>query len=82
MQTITIELTDNTSLKYLQDLERKNLIKIVNNNYNSYALAGENLSEEDFKEWIEYAEQQPSTNLKDAKKIWATQKKKLQKIIQ
>jgi len=82
MQTIIIELTGNTSLKYLQDLERKNLIKIVNNNYNSYALAGENLSAEDFKEWIEYAEQQPSVNLIDAKEIWATQKKKLQKIIQ
>jgi len=29
MQTVTIELTDNNSLKALQDLEHKHLIRIV-----------------------------------------------------
>ena len=41
---------------------------------NSYAM-----SEEDFKEWIEYAEYSPTLNLDEAKEIWAAQKEKLQK---
>ncbi len=42
MQTVTIELTDKNSLKVLQDLEHKHLIRIVKEpDLNSYALPGE-----------------------------------------
>ena len=82
MQTLTIELTDDNSLKALQDLEHKHLIRIVKEpQVNSYALPGEGISEEDFKKWVEYAEDSPTVSITDAKQRWATQKKKLQKII-
>ncbi len=82
MQTITIELTDNNSLKALQDLEHKHLIRIVKEpDLNSYALPGEPISEQDFKKWVEHTENSPTVNITEAKQRWATQKKKLQKII-
>lgn len=82
MQTLTIELTDNNSLKALQDLEHKNLIRIVKEpDLNSYSLPGEPISVEDFRKWIEYAENSPTVSLTEAKQRWAAQKKKLQKLI-
>ncbi|VAW18251.1 hypothetical protein MNBD_BACTEROID01-2660 [hydrothermal vent metagenome] len=82
MQTITIELTDNNSLKALQDLEHKHLIRIVKEpDLNSCALPGEPISEEDFKKWVEYTEDSPTVSITEAKQRWATQKKKLQKLI-
>ena len=82
MQTITIELTGNNSLKALQDLEQKRLIRIVKElDVNSYALPGEPINKEDFKKWVEYAMKLPTVNLKVAKQQWAGQKKKLQKLI-
>ncbi len=82
MQTLTIELTDNNSLKALQELEHKRLIRIVKEpDINSYALPGEPISAEDFKKWVEYAEDSATVSLAEAKQRWATQKKKLQKLI-
>ncbi len=82
MQTVTIELTDNNSLKALQDLEQKHLIGIVKEpDLNSYALPGEPMSEQDFKKWVEYTEDSPTVSITEAKQRWATQKKKLQKLI-
>jgi hypothetical protein len=82
MQTLTIELTDINSLKALQELEDKRLIRIVREpDLNSYALPGEPISEEDFRKWVEYAESSPTLSLAEAKQRWATQKKKLQKLI-
>ena len=82
MQTIKIELTNNSSLKALQDLEHKHLIRIVKEpDLNSYSLPGEPISEEDFKKWVEYAENSPTVSLTEAKQRWAIQKKKLQKLI-
>jgi hypothetical protein len=82
MQKITIELTNNNSLKALQDLENRNLIRIViEPDINSYALPGEPISEEDFKKWVEYTEDSPTVSLYEAKQRWATQKKKLHKLI-
>lgn len=66
----------------MQDLEHKHLIRIVREpNINSYALPGETISEEDFKKWVEYAEDSQTVSLTEAKQRWATQKKKLQKLI-
>jgi hypothetical protein len=47
MRTLKIELTDTNSLKVLQDLEHKNLIRIVKEpDLNSYSLPGEPICEE------------------------------------
>ena len=82
MQTLTIELTDDNSLKALQDLEHKNLIRIVKQpDLNSYSLPGEPISAEDFRKWVEYSENSPTVSLTGAKQRWAQQKKKLQKLI-
>ena len=82
MQKVTIELTGNNSLKALQDLEHKHLIRILKEvDLNSYALSGEAISEEDFKKWIEYTENSPTVSITEAKQRWATQKKKLHKLI-
>jgi len=82
MQTLTIELTDNNSLKVLQELEHKRLIRIVREpDLKSYALPGKPINQEDFKKWVEYAEDSPTVSLAEAKQRWATQKKKLQKLI-
>lgn len=82
MQTLTIELTGNNSLKALKDLEHKRLIRIVNTpNLSSFALPGERISEEDFKKWVEYTEDSPTVSVTEAKQLWAAQKKKLQNLI-
>jgi len=82
MQTLRIELTGNNSLEALQELEHKHLIRIVKEpDLNSYALHGEAISEKDFRRWVEYAENSPTVSLTEAKQRWATQKRKLQKLI-
>jgi hypothetical protein len=81
MITVTIELTGNNSLKALQDLEQKNLIRILQEpDLNSYSLPGEAISVEDFKKWVEYAENSPTVSLNEAKQRWAEQRNKLQKL--
>ena len=82
MQTITIELTGSNSLKALQELEQKRLIRILKEpDLNSYSLPGEPISNEDFRRWVEYAENSPTVSLTGAKQQWAKQKRKLQKLI-
>lgn len=82
MQTLTIELTDPNSLKALQELEQMQLIRIITEpDINSYALPGKSVSKEDFKKWVEYAEDSPTLSLNEARQRWTTQKKKLQKLI-
>ena len=81
MQTITIELTGNSSLKALKDLENKHLIRILNEpDLSSYSLSGEPITNEDFRSWVEYAENSPTVSLNEAKLRWAEQRKKLQKL--
>jgi hypothetical protein len=82
MQTLKIELTGNHSLEALQELEHKRLIRIIREpDINSYALPGEPVSEEDFKNWVEYAEDSPTVSYSEAKQRWSNQKKKLRKHI-
>lgn len=82
MHTITIELTGNNSLKALQDLEHKQLIRILKEpDLNSYSLPGGPICNEDFRKWVEYAENSSTVSLNEAKLRWAEQKKKLQKLI-
>jgi len=82
MQTLTIELTGNHALQALKDLEQKRLIRIVKNpELCSYALPGKEISQEDFKQWVKYAEGSPTASITEARQRWAEQKKKLQKHI-
>ena len=82
MQILTIELTNNKSLKALEELEHKRLIRIIKEpDLNSYALPGEPVSVEDFRRWVKYAEDSPTVSLSDAKKRWEIKKKNLQKLI-
>lgn len=82
MQILTIELTNNNSLKALEELEHKRLIRIIKEpDLNSYALPGEPVSVEDFRRWVKYAEDSPTVSLSDAKQRWEIKKKKLQKLI-
>jgi hypothetical protein len=82
MHILTIELTGSNSLKALQDLEQKELIRIAKEpEINSYSLSGEPISDEDFKKWVEYAEKLPAISLTEAKKRWKDQKIKLQRLI-
>ena len=76
---LTIELTNNNSLKALLELEHKQLIRIIKEpDSNSYALKGELINEIDFRKWVEYAETLPTVTLNEAKQRWSVQKKKLQ----
>jgi predicted ATP-grasp superfamily ATP-dependent carboligase len=82
MHRITIELTGKNSLKALQDLEHNHLIRILQEpDLNSYSLSGEPISNEDFRKWVEYAENSPTVSLNEAKQRWTQQKKSLQKLI-
>jgi hypothetical protein len=82
MQTITIELTGNNSMSALKELEHKHLIRILKEpDLNSYSLPGDPISNEDFRKWVEYAENSPTVSLNEVKLRWAEQRKKLQKLI-
>lgn len=76
MQTLTIELTSYKSLKALKDLEQKNLIKIHQND--SFALSGKEISEDQFKDWVNEAEGAESLSVNEAKRQWESHKKILQ----
>jgi hypothetical protein len=81
MQKITVELTDNNSLKALQALENENLIRIVQEpESESYALPGKPMSEQEFKSWVKFTEEQSTVSITEAKQLWAAQKKKLQRL--
>lgn len=71
MDKVIIELTGNNSLKALQELEHRKLIRILSNpKLASYALAGEPISEDNFKNWIKYAETTPTLSLNEAKQLF------------
>jgi hypothetical protein len=80
MQTLTIQLTDNSALKAIHALEQKHIIRIVENtDFESPSLPGAPLSLKDFKNWISHAENTPTVDLKEAKAKWAGKRKQLQK---
>lgn len=80
--TLTIELLSSNALKSLKDLEHQHLIRIVEKpELTSYALTGEPMSVEEFKNWVEYAEDSPKESLSEAKQRWAAQKEKLGNLI-
>ncbi len=81
MQTLTIELTNDKALKALQGLEEKHFIKIIpESDRVSAALAGKAFTNEEFTDLILSRENGPRVSLKDAKAVWAKQRKQLQKL--
>ncbi len=81
MQTILIELKNSKAFEELHNLEEKNLIRIVNEDFSSYSLPGKPINEDEFKEWVEYAENTQTVSLNEAKQQWEIRKKKLQDLI-
>lgn len=82
MRTLKIELKDNKAYLMLKELEDKHLIRIVKEpDLSSYALPGAPISEEDFKIWVEFADDSSTLSFAETKERWATQKEKLQKLI-
>jgi len=80
MQTILIQLKNNKAFEELRILEEKKLIRIINEDYSSYCLPGKPLNEEEFRAWVEYAENTTTVSLNEAKQLWEIQKKKLQNL--
>jgi len=82
MMTLKIEITNSDSLKALQELESRQLIRILQESeVDSLILPGKPMNEKDFKNWIEFAEDSPTVSLTEAKQRWISQKKKLRQII-
>jgi hypothetical protein len=81
MQTILIELKNNKAFEELHNLEEKNLIRIVNEDFSSYSLPGKPINEEEFRAWVKYAENTSTISLNEAKQKWEAKKKKLQSLI-
>ncbi len=79
MQTITLEITNNSAMRELQALASKKVIKIISKDeMNSPAFPGAPLSIPAMKQWIASAEAAPAISLKVAKSEWANRKKRLQ----
>jgi hypothetical protein len=81
MQTVLIELKNNLAFEELHNLEEKNLIRIINEDFSSYSLPGKPINEEEFRAWVEYAEDTPEMSLNEAEQRWEIRKKKLQRFI-
>jgi len=83
MQTILIELKDKRAFEELHNLEEKQLIRIVmeDGTGSSYALSGDPVSLEDFRQWITQAENTAYISITQAKKQWQACKKKLRLLI-
>lgn len=83
MQTVLVELRDKKAVKELHNLEAKKLIRIVTKNLHasSYTLPGDPVSLEDFRKWVEHAENTPTISLTQAKKQWQAQKKELRQLL-
>jgi L-rhamnose mutarotase len=80
MQTVTIELKNSNAYKTLHDLEEKDMIRIIKEKkYRSYALLGDPITDEEFREWVEESEKSPTISIEEAKQRWEQKKKMLLK---
>lgn len=82
MQTITIELKDNKSLKAIKELENRDLIRIVKEPLvQSYALPGEPMTDMEFEDWVKSAEDSESIDFSEYETKWQKKRENLQKLI-
>lgn len=76
MQILTVEITNKSALKVLQDLQEKHFINIIAQvDIDSPVFPGEPLTSAQFKELILSRENGPGMSLKEAKAGWAKKKK-------
>jgi hypothetical protein len=80
MHTITIEITDNSAMKTIQSLENKHFIRVIENT-DFASLPGKPLSMDEFRHWINAAEQTPSVSLNQAKEKWQQKRNQLLKLL-
>ena len=82
MEILNIEIKGDEALKELHNLEQQDLILIVKEpDSNLYSLPGGPISNEDFANWIEFAENSPNLSLIQAKQKWEDQKRILKNSI-
>ena len=82
MQTITVQIKNNYALKALRDLETKHFISIIeHSDIDSPSLPGASLSLNEFKSWINDAEQTSTVSLTEVKEKWAGKRKQHQDLI-
>ena len=82
MHTITLEITNDNALKTIKDLESKHYVNIIDDfefDPTSPALPGNALTADEFKGWVNAAEQSPAISFKEAKEKWAKQTEKMLK---
>ena len=72
MQTLTVEITNDSALKVLQDLQERHFINILSKSdiNNSRVFPGEPLTTEEFKEFVVNRENGASMSLKEANAKW------------
>lgn len=81
MRTITITLPNDNAYKLIKDLELNNVLYIVKVDENdSFALPGDLISINNFKDWIESAENAPVVTLQNAKTKWHQRKQQLKSL--
>jgi len=81
MQTILIELKNSKAIEELHNLEEKDFIRIVTEDFASYSLPGKPINEDEFRAWVDHAENTPTVSLNEAKQQWGARKKMLQSLI-
>jgi hypothetical protein len=81
MQTLLIELRNNKAFEELHNLEEKDYIRIVTEDFSSYSLPGKPINADEFRAWIDHAENTSTRGLNEAKQQWDARKKKLQNLI-
>ncbi len=80
MQTLTVEITNDSALKVLQDLQERHFINILGTpDINSHVFPGEPLTTEEFREFVLNRENGANMSLKEADAKWAKKRKQLLK---
>lgn len=80
MQTVTLEITNDSAIKVLQELQDKHFINIVaHSDLNAPVFPGKPLTPQEFKKWAASRENSPAMTLKEARIKWARKKSGLLK---
>jgi hypothetical protein len=70
MQTVLIELKNSKALEELHHLEERKFIRIVNEDSSQLSLPGKPINVDEFRSWVEYAENTSTISLNEAKQQW------------
>ena len=82
MQTITIAIKNTNAIQILNDLEEKKFISIIENTEMDLPVfTGKQLKLDEFRNWVNAAENTSVISIEEAKAVWKTKRDQLQKII-